>query len=93
MLRTMEDKDKEDWKESLAKVVHVYNRTKCEATGYAPYHLIFGRSPHLPIDLLFNLKRDKAQETYEDYVSHWKKMMQEAYQIASQNSKQKGSPW
>lgn len=83
MLRTLEDKEKEDWKESLAKVVHSYNCTKNEATGYTPYYLIFGRSPRLPIDLLLNLKRDEAHGSYEDYVSHWKKRMQDAYQIAA----------
>ena len=86
MLRTLEDKEKEDWKESLAKVVHAYNCTKSEATGYAPYHLIFGRSPRLPIDLLFNLKQDEAHESYDDYVSQWKKKMQDAYQIAAKTA-------
>uniref|UniRef100_A0A1A8SA02 Gypsy retrotransposon integrase-like protein 1 n=1 Tax=Nothobranchius rachovii TaxID=451742 RepID=A0A1A8SA02_9TELE len=86
MLRTLEDNEKDDWKESLAKVVHAYNCTKNEATGYAPYYLIFGRSPRLPIDLLFDLKRDEAHVDYDDYVSCWKKRMQEAYTVASQTA-------
>lgn len=86
MLRTLEDKEKEDWKESLAKVVHAYNCTKNEATGYAPYYLIFGCSPHLPIDLLFNLKTDEALDTYDDYVSQWKRRMQDEYQIAAKTA-------
>ncbi|KAJ8004172.1 hypothetical protein DPEC_G00156020 [Dallia pectoralis] len=77
------DKEKEDWKESLAKVVHAYNCTKNEATGYAPYYLTFGRSPRLPIDLLFRLGEDEAHDNYDDYVSHWKTRMQEAYEIAA----------
>lgn len=51
MLQTVEDKEMDDWKESLAKIVHAYNCTKSEATGYAPYYLIFERSPRLPIDV------------------------------------------
>lgn len=86
MLRTLDDKEKEDWKESFIKVIHAYYFTKNEATGYNPYHLIFGRPPRLPIDLLFNLKRNEAHGTYEDYVSHWKRMMQEAYRIASKSA-------
>lgn len=86
MLRTLDDKEKDDWKESLAKVVHAYNCTKSEATGYAPYCLIFGRSPRLPIDLLFDLKKDEAHEDYDDYVSSWKRRMQEAYNIASKTA-------
>ncbi len=58
---------------------HTYNCTKNEATGYAPYYLIFGWSPRLPIDLLFGLGRDESRDTYDDYANHWKKRMQEAY--------------
>lgn len=83
ILHTLEDKEKEVWKESLAKVVRAYNCTKNEATGYTPYYLLFGRSPRLPINLLFNLKADEADGTYEDYVSRWKKRMQEAYKVAA----------
>lgn len=86
MLRTLKDKEKDDWKESLAKVVHAYNCTKNEATCYAPYYLIFGRSPRLPIDLLFDLKRDEAHVYYDDYVSCWKKRMQDAYTVAYQTA-------
>ncbi|KAL0152786.1 hypothetical protein M9458_052509 [Cirrhinus mrigala] len=86
VLRTLKDKEKEDWKESLAKVVRAYNCTKNEATGYAPYYLIFGRSPRPPVELLFNLGQDESHETYDDYVSHWKKRMQEAYQIAARTA-------
>ncbi|KAI7789521.1 hypothetical protein IRJ41_008311 [Triplophysa rosa] len=86
MLRTLEDKEKEDWKESLAKVVHAYNCTKNEATGYAPYYLLFGRSPRLPIDLLFRFGKDESHDTYDDYVSRWKKRMQEAYQVAAKTA-------
>ncbi|KAL0152791.1 hypothetical protein M9458_052514, partial [Cirrhinus mrigala] len=67
VLRTLKDKEKEDWKESLAKVVRAYNCTKNEATGYAPYYLIFGRSPRPPVELLFNLGQDESHETYDDY--------------------------
>lgn len=83
MLRTLEDKEKDDWKESLAKVVHAYNCTKSEATGYSPYYLIFGLSQRLPRDLLFNLRKDETYMDYTDYVSSWKKRMQEAYTAAS----------
>ncbi|CAL9690999.1 unnamed protein product [Knipowitschia caucasica] len=86
MLRTLEDKEKEDWKESLAKVVHAYNCTKSEATGYAPYYLVFGRSPRLPIDMLFNIKKEESHVDYNDYVINWKERMQEAYDIAAKTA-------
>lgn len=74
MLRTLEDKEMDDWKDSLAKVVHAYNCTKSsESTNYAPYYLIFGRSPRFPINLLFDLKKYKSHVDYDDYISCWEK--------------------
>uniref|UniRef100_A0A8C2FHY4 Gypsy retrotransposon integrase-like protein 1 n=1 Tax=Cyprinus carpio TaxID=7962 RepID=A0A8C2FHY4_CYPCA len=86
MLRTLADEEKVDWKNSLAKVVHAYNCTRSEATGFSPYYLLYGRSPRLPIDILFNLKTDEEYGTYQDYVSRWKERMSEAYQIASKTA-------
>ncbi len=83
MLRTLADEEKADWKNSLAKVVHAYNCTRSEATGFSPYYLLYGRSPRLPIDILFNLKTDEVNGSYQDYVSRWKERMSEAYQIAA----------
>ena len=68
-------------------MIHAYNFTKHEATGYAPYYLLFGRTPRLPIDLVFNLNHDCAKGDYNTYVQNWQHDMKEAYQIAQQNAK------
>uniref|UniRef100_A0A3B3D0E6 Gypsy retrotransposon integrase-like protein 1 n=1 Tax=Oryzias melastigma TaxID=30732 RepID=A0A3B3D0E6_ORYME len=86
MFSTLVVKEKEDWKESLAKVVHAYNCTKSEATGYAPYFLIFGRAPCLPIDLLFDLEKEESHMDYDDYDGRWKKIMHEAYAISAKTA-------
>uniref|UniRef100_A0A8C5MS83 Gypsy retrotransposon integrase-like protein 1 n=1 Tax=Leptobrachium leishanense TaxID=445787 RepID=A0A8C5MS83_9ANUR len=91
MLRTLTEKEKTDWKNSLGKVVHAYNCTRSEATGYSPYYLLFGRSPRLPIDLLFNRAVEEKQETYEDYVTEWQKRMSEAYVVASRAAKKEAT--
>lgn len=75
MRRTLADKEKADWKNSLAKLVHAYNCTRSEATGFFPYYLLYGRSPRLPIDILFNPKTDEVYGTYQDYVHRWKERM------------------
>ena len=36
-------------------LVPVYNCTQNSATGFSPYFLMFGRQPHLPIDIMLGL--------------------------------------
>ena len=83
MLRTMPETNKTKWRDHLSKLVHAYNCTRHEATGYAPFFLLFGRSPRLPIDLAFNLKDKDGTITYSQYVSKWQTVMKEAYAKAS----------
>uniref|UniRef100_H3ABA9 ribonuclease H n=1 Tax=Latimeria chalumnae TaxID=7897 RepID=H3ABA9_LATCH len=85
MLRTL-DKETEDWKSSLAKVVRAYKCTRSKATGFSPFYLLFGQSPRLPIDLLFDLKVDGRRETHQDYVTDWQNRMSEAYRIVSKTA-------
>lgn len=86
MLRTLTDTEKADWKSSLAKMIHAYNCTRSEATGFSPYYLLYGRSPRLPIDLLFNIPPTEGQGSYAEYVENWQTRMKQAYEIASKTS-------
>ncbi|KAK7886457.1 hypothetical protein WMY93_026078 [Mugilogobius chulae] len=86
MLRNLPEVAKADWKSSLAKVVHSYNCTRSEATGYAPYFLLFGRSPKLPIDLMFGLETKEQSSSHTDYAEKWRAKMTEAYKLASKSA-------
>lgn len=83
MLRCLPSQAKADWKSSLNKVVHAYNCTRSEVTGYAPYYLMYGRHPRLPIGVMFGLKPREWGESHSDYASKWRKRMKEAYELAS----------
>lgn len=86
MLKTLTDKDKMNWKDSLNKLIFAYNCTRTEVTGFSPFYLLYGRSPRLPIDMLFNLPTETGTCSHREYVEQWKQGMQEAYTIARENA-------
>ncbi|KAK0131526.1 Retrovirus-related Pol polyprotein from transposon 412 [Merluccius polli] len=86
MLRNLPETAKADWKASLAQMVHAFNCTRSEATGYAPYFLLFGRNPRLPIDLMFGITPKDQSSSHSDYAEKWRARMTEAYKLASNSA-------
>ncbi|KAL0192074.1 hypothetical protein M9458_010370, partial [Cirrhinus mrigala] len=81
MLRTLTDREKERWKNFLPQVVHAYNCTRHESTGYSPFYLLYGRHPHLPVDLIFGLVEPEEEMTPKGYAKQWAYRMSEASQV------------
>ena len=86
MLRCLPECYKSRWNEHLNKVVHAYNCTRNDSTGYAPFYLIFGRHPRLPIDMIFDSISKSQSRSKVEYVNKWKTAMNEAYAIANKRS-------
>ena len=53
MLRMHPETEKLHWREHVNKVVHTYNCTCHDTTGFSPFYLLFGKHPCLPIYLIF----------------------------------------
>lgn len=91
MLGTLAQKQKSKWKEYVRPLVHAYNCTRNDVTGYTPYELMFGRSPRLPVDLAFGLPLQKNQTTsHSQYVENLRSRLEESFQIASKNATKSG---
>ncbi|KAI3358183.1 hypothetical protein L3Q82_003184 [Scortum barcoo] len=91
MLHTLGEKEKQNGRDNLPHVIHRYNCTKHEATGFSLYYLLYGRHPCLPVDLLFGLVASEGAATPQGYAEKWKGKMIEAYRITSENSQQSSS--
>ncbi|XP_030615062.1 uncharacterized protein LOC115801406 [Archocentrus centrarchus] len=86
MLGTLDKSDKLRWKDFVKPLVHAYNCTKSDVTGFSPYELMFGRQPRLPIDLIFRLPTNASKQTHSQYVGNLKSRLEESYRIATSNA-------
>ena len=86
MLCTLPESYKSRWEEHLSKVIHAYNCTRNDSTGFSPFYLLFGRHPRLPINMIFNIDQPSSATSYSEYVQQWKQAMEEAYSIANHRS-------
>ena len=55
LLLTLPETKKSRRKAYVTPLVHAYNCTKTEVTGFTPFELMFGRTLSLPIDHQFGL--------------------------------------
>ncbi|KAI4878077.1 hypothetical protein NFI96_011685, partial [Prochilodus magdalenae] len=58
-----------DWPRHLQTLTFLYNCTIHETTHYAPFFLMFGRVPRIPVDILFSsVLHDSTVSSYDKYV-------------------------
>ena len=55
MLGTLTPERKSDWKNHNGALIHAYNCTQNSTTGFCPYYLMYGRQPHLPVNVTLGL--------------------------------------
>ena len=60
MIGKLDPKRKSRWPDHISSICHTYNWTRSQVTGYSPHFLMFGRRPHLPINLIFPTARARG---------------------------------
>ena len=86
MLRTLPETHKSKWANHLSKLVHAYNCTIHETTGFSPFFLLFGRSPRLPVDIMFSIPGSPGDKSHKEYSAKWKAAMGQAYARAASST-------
>ena len=87
MIRTLPPRSKQKWPQMLQTLTFAYNCTAHESTGYAPFHLMYGRVPRLPIDVMFqSAERDCDLADYDQYVAKMRQDLKEAIATAQVNA-------
>ena len=80
---TFEGKDKHHWKECLPTLLHAYNCTKNNATGFSPYSLMYGQKPRLPIDIKLGLVSPQAEgHSHNKFLAKLNTWLRWCYQLA-----------
>ena len=82
-----QEEKKANWKSYVPALVHAYNCTRHESTGYSPYYLMFGRNPRLPVDLYLGIEFPKEQVEYSEYVSGLRDRLDYVYKLATLEGK------
>ena len=88
MLGTLEDYQKSDWKAHVPTLVHTYNATFHDSTGYSPFFLMFRRHPRLAVDAFLGLNSDSLSSmTQTEYGRKLRDRLSFAYKKAQEASK------
>ena len=79
MLATVINDHQTDWDIHLPKLLFAYRTALHAATGFNPFHIIFGHSPTLPVDVMLGALRHFQPKDVPAYVSNLHKSLHNTY--------------
>lgn len=89
MIRSLPLRSKDKWPQQIQTLTFAYNSTVHETTGYAPFQLMFGRIPRLPVDVMFKqVLNDPVTVDYSNYAAALMSHLSEAAEIAQKHATQ-----
>ena len=87
MIGTLDPKQKEKWQDWVATLMHAYNCTHCESTGFSPYYFMFGRVPRLPIDIEYEVTQPQLMEkSQQNYARKLRAKLNLAFNVAKETN-------
>uniref|UniRef100_A0A3Q3L803 Integrase catalytic domain-containing protein n=1 Tax=Mastacembelus armatus TaxID=205130 RepID=A0A3Q3L803_9TELE len=87
MLRSLPLREKHQWPQQIQTLTFAYNATVHETTGYAPFQLMFGRIPKLPVDVMFKqVLHDPVVVDHSSYVRTLLSHLHEAAGVAQKHA-------
>jgi transposase InsO family protein len=86
LLVTLPPEKKSKWPEFLPELTYMYNVTPHSSTGYSPYYLMYGRDPHLPIDIVLGLGSSSEElESTDEWLQQHTSNLRLASELARYN--------
>lgn len=87
MIRALPPQTKVKWPQMIQTLMFVYNCTVHETTRFAPFYLVFGRTPQLPVDAMFgSVLRDETVLGNSEFVDFFQRDLQKAVHVAQKNT-------
>jgi hypothetical protein len=68
MLAKTIQEDQRNWDLQLQKAIFAYRVSINETTGFTPFLITFGRSPQLPVDVMFGVEDAISDGSVATYV-------------------------
>lgn len=84
LAKTVAD-NQHDWDSQLPKALFAYRTAIHETTQFSPFHLMFARSPNLPVDLMLGRIQPGKLRSYPQFVQDSHKQLMTSYTITNQH--------
>lgn len=85
MLAKIVSENQSDWDQHLSKALFAYRTSIHEATGYTPFHVNFGRSPTLPVDVMLGTTETRKDIPIPKFVSDLNRSLAQVYSTVRQS--------
>ena len=86
MLAKSIDQNQRNWDTELQRVLFAYRVSIHDSTGFTPFLANFGRSPKLPVDVMFHNQVPDSREPLPSFVKHVQKSLAELGRTIRLNS-------